>query len=892
MFRGLTLQAQRILTVDAQKEARRFHSAQLEPEHILLAIVLEDTGIACKAMDLLSINREQFKNTLESTILMNEAVPAQYGIWSSINAAPSRRTKVLLRNAAEESRILNKDCIGAEHFILAAFYDSNSCVHSVFSACGADADTFRIILQTNFKDSNGSANNSPEFVEENIVHGCYQRYSANTANNFSPFGGYSSAFCGSSTPILDEYTFDLTAKARQGDLDPVIGRDKEIERAIRILSRRTKNNPVLAGEPGTGKTAIVEGLAAYLVSPECPPSLANRRLLALDLGAMVAGTKYRGEFEERIKGVINETERNGKIILFIDEIHTIVGAGNSAGAMDAGNLLKPALSRGKFQCVGATTLAEYRKYFEKDGALERRFQMIIVNETDVAVTESILQGLKSHYEDYHHISYTSGAVTAAAQLANRYISGRAMPDKAIDVLDEAGAMKKLAISPLPAEIDQIEKHIMMLDAEKNMMITTEQYERVQDLKERAHELRLALNSARTEWEIEAGNGFNVVNEYDIRSVVSEIAGIPVTRLEDQYAKNLLNMEDEIHKGIAGQDDAVKRISASIRRSKAGISSSKRPLGSFLFMGPSGVGKTLLARRLALYLFGSEDALFRIDMSDYMERHNASRLVGSPPGYVGYDDGGILTEKVRRRPYTILLFDEIEKAHHDVFNLLLPILEEGELKDSLGHTVNFRNTIIIMTSNAGARDITKNGLGFRTGGSKLSFDEIDETVRKEARKIFAAEFLNRIDDIVVFHPLEEKHLSQILDMQIAELSARLSSEFGADAQKSGSTIMPHGEQSHLCGRSLIRFTKEAKAHIIKASLGDSEGKHNSGSHQGSNDAKYGARTMRRLLQKEVEDGIASLILENGCRIADIAKKMFIVRLRDNKITVEQADKRKK
>ncbi|GMO33577.1 MAG: ATP-dependent protease ATP-binding subunit ClpC [Termitinemataceae bacterium] len=855
MFHGLTLRAQRILTVDAQREVRRYHSGRLEPEHILLAILIDGQGLACKAMELLSIEREQFKKTLEGFLLMEQTISTQYAFWTSATVLPSNRTKRFLRNAAEESRMLGKECIGTEHLLLAAFYEQNSCIHDIFNVHNADSDMLRIVLQTNFKNDGVSeaaigANEGgcPHNPEEGMIPSCFQPlFSGNTPQ----FSSFSAASGNSGTPFLDEFSNDLTSQAREGLLDPVIGRPKEIERAIRTLSRRSKNNPVLAGDPGTGKTAIAEGIAQYLVSAQCPHSLSGKRLLALDMAAMIAGTKYRGEFEERLKRVIKETEKSGNIILFIDEIHTLIGAGGSAGSMDAGNMLKPALSRGKFQCIGATTLAEYRKYFEKDGALERRFQMILVEEPSLAATEAILHGLKTHYEKFHHIFYSTEAVKAAAGLAQRYISGRAMPDKAIDVLDEAGAMKKLSLSPLPAEIDKIEEHINALNAEKNMMMSASQFERVQDLKERAKELRLALDSARSDWEREAGTNYNLVDEDDIRKVVSELAGIPVERIDTTLRADvndrLLKMEDEIHCGIAGQDEAVARICSCIRRSKTGISSPKRPQASFLFLGPSGVGKTLLARRLAEYLFGKADALFRIDMSDFMERHNAARLVGSPPGYVGYDEGGLLTEKVRRNPYTILLFDEIEKAHHDVFNLLLPILEEGELKDNLGHTVNFRNTIIIMTSNAGAKDLKSGGqLGFKEGGTAgMSFPEIDQTLRKEAKRIFSPEFLNRIDDTIVFHPLEKDHLDLILDMQLSELRLRLRSEIH-------------------CG---VKLTAEARKYVIEKSF----------------DVQYGARTMRRLFQKEIEDGIATLLIESkGSPLRE--GTVFYVRVSDNKLVI--------
>ncbi|GHV21958.1 ATP-dependent Clp protease ATP-binding subunit ClpC [Spirochaetia bacterium] len=840
MFRGLTLRAQRILTVEAQKEARRYHSGSLEPEHILLAIIIDGGGVAYKALEFLQVDIEQFRKTLESMILLEEAQTAQYGVFTSANLPPSRRTKLLIRNAAEESRIMDKDCIGTEHLLLAAFYEPHSCVHGIFGQQNADANMLRIVLQTNFRKR-------PENAEDNVVPGCFQPLMMG-----EPFGGGFSGWARtqseikSATSVLDEYSQDLTERARRGELDPVIGRGKEIERAVRILSRRSKNNPVLAGEPGTGKTAIAEGLAQYLISPDVPHSLRGKRLLSLDVGAIVAGTKYRGEFEERIKRIISETEKSRNIVLFIDEIHTIVGAGGAGGALDAGNMLKPALSRGIFQCVGATTLAEYRKYFEKDGALERRFQMILVQEPDVSTTELILNGLKPKYEEYHHVSYSPDAITAAARLAKRYISGRAMPDKAIDVLDEAAAMKKLTLKEAPAEVDLIERHITALEYDEKLMVAGGDFSKADDLIARAHELRHALESARMDWEREAGRGFNLVKEADVRTVVSEMAGIPVSRLEEAAAHKLNDMETSLHAGIVGQDEAVRRICDCVRRGKAGISRPERPLGTFLFMGPSGVGKTLLARRLAVYLFGSEDALFRIDMSDFMERHNASRLTGSPPGYVGYEEGGVLTERVRRNPYSIILFDEIEKAHRDVFNLLLPILEEGELKDNLGHTVDFRNSIIIMTSNAGTRELaTVNRLGFTHNQNEPTYKDIEEAANKEAKRIFNPEFLNRLDDIVVFHQLDQKHLEQIYDMQLNDLRVRIASEHGYS----------------------LKLTKEARRIILEK----------------SRDVKYGARAMRRVFQKDIEDKLSHLVLEFN----PPAGTLFLARGENGKIIMEAA-----
>ncbi|MDR2795134.1 MAG: ATP-dependent Clp protease ATP-binding subunit [Spirochaetaceae bacterium] len=816
MFRGLTLRAQRILAVDAQQEARHYYSAQLEPEHILLAILRDNESIAVKALLFLQIDTAQIRKALESIVLFEDENPVKYGTFPDTTAPPSKRTKLLLQNAMEESRRLGSVSIGTEHILLAAFYEPEACIHKFFAEQNADPDVLRLVLQTNFSQGLASAGKGGgEDAPVREGPGCFQPFVANEApacigRGFKP-----------QNAILGLFTRNLTALALDGELDPVIGREKEILRMVRILSRRTKNNPVLVGEPGTGKSAIVEGLAQYLAGQDAPASLSRKQILLLDMGAVVAGTKYRGEFEERMKRIIKEVEQNTNTVLFIDEIHTIIGAGSAAGTLDAGNMLKPALSRGRFQCIGATTLSEYRKYIEKDGALERRFQMILVEEPDISTTEMILRGLAPRYADFHNVTYSAEAISATARLAARYIGGRMMPDKAIDVLDEAGALKKLRSRPCPAEISRIEQHILILDKETKEMVNAARFDQIRELRERTQELRSALGSARADWERAAGEGFNEVGEAEIREVISEICGIPVFRIEGAASKRLLDMECELKNGVIGQDEAVSRITAAVRRGKARISNPARPLGSFLFMGPTGVGKTLLARRLAGYLFGAEDALFRIDMSDFMERHNAARLTGSPPGYVGYDEGGVLTERIRRNPYSVVLFDEIEKAHRDVFNLLLPILEEGELKDNLGHTVSFRNTVIIITSNAGAAEISRGAIGFTAGGATPDFRDMDEAARREARRLFNPEFLNRLDNIVVFKPLDEIQLDSILDLQLTEFAKRLAAEYGLSLQ----------------------VTQEARKMLL-----DSD-----------RDPKYGARSLRRSIQNNLEDPLSLMLL---------------------------------
>ena len=817
MFRGLTQLVQRILSHDAQEEARRFNSDQLLPEHIIIAMLKDWSGTACKALMYLRIDLTEFRRNLENSL------PHISSLLLKGEAPPSERTKRMLETAAEEARALGNEYLGTEHLLSASLREQNSAVQIFLYQMEVNLEMFRALVQTSF-NRRGQAE-----------VGFHQRHNTPFSNwdermGKNPSGGDKSSF-GSRvkpasypvlTPALDEYSRDLTALARAGKLDPVVGRKKEIERALRILARRTKNNPVLVGEPGVGKTAIVEGLAQLFAGEAVPTALAGRRILSLDMGAIVAGTKYRGEFEERLKKIMREITQSRNIILFIDEIHTIIGAGGAEGTVDASNMFKPGLSRGDLQCIGATTLGEYRKHFEKDAALERRFQSILVEEPGLDETFKILKGVQKKYEDHHQVNYTPEAVEAAAKLSQRYITGRQMPDKAIDVMDEAGAMRKLAPPFAPPEITAIEDDIRQLAEEKSSLVSQQNYERAAEVRDRVRELRLRLDAMLLAWEKNSLGERLKVDEGDVRRVVAEITGIPLTHLEEQESKRLLKIEEELHLGIVGQDDAVRRIASAIRRSRVGVSSPRRPLGSFIFLGPTGVGKTLLAKRLSEYLFETPDSLVRIDMSDYMEKHNASRLVGAPPGYVGYDEGGFLTERIRRNPYRVVLFDEMEKAHRDVFNLLLQVLEEGELKDSLGHTVSFRNTVVIMTSNAGVREISKdNRLGFGNGSGQMSFEEIESSAMSELKRLFSPEFLNRVDDVVVFHPLDIKQVEAILDLQLIELSQRL-------AERGFS----------------IKVTPAAKRIIIEKGW----------------DPKFGGRPLRRALQKLLEDPLSNQILE--------------------------------
>ena len=818
MFRGLTQLVQRILSHDAQEEARRFNSEQLLPEHIIIAMLKDWDATACKALMFLRIDLTEFRRNIENSL------PHMPSLLLQGDAPPSERTKRMLETASEEAKAMRNDYLGTEHLLFAAMREKNSTVQVYLGQLEISIEIIQTLVQTSFSRRGYMKTGFGSNKGQNQEAGQDQGFGTPYARRVKPVS-YPVL-----TPALDEYSRDLTALAKAGKLDPVVGRKKEIERALRILARRTKNNPVLVGEPGVGKTAIVEGLAQLFAGEAVPAALAGKRILSLDMGSVVAGTKYRGEFEERLKKIMREITQSKNIILFIDEIHTIIGAGGAEGTVDASNMFKPGLSRGDLQCIGATTLAEYRKHFEKDAALERRFQPIIVEEPGFDETLKILRGVQKKYEEHHQVNYTPEAVEAAARLAQRYITGRQMPDKAIDVLDEAGAMRKLDPPQPPPDVSGIEQEIRQLAEEKVVLLSTPDYERAEEMREKARKLRDRLNVMREVWEKTSFNEKLHVGERDIRRIVAEITGIPLTHLEEHESRRLLKIEQELHEGLVGQDDAVKRVASSIRRSRLGISSPKRPLGSFIFLGPTGVGKTLLAKRLSEYLFETPDSLIRIDMSDYMEKHNTSRLVGAPPGYVGYDEGGFLTERIRRNPYRVVLFDEIEKAHRDVFNLLLQVLEEGELKDNLGHTVSFRNTVIIMTSNAGVREISRDSrLGFGSGSGIMSFEEIESSALSELKRLFNPEFLNRVDDVVVFHPLNIKQVEAILDLQIDELGQRLA------------------EQGYS-----IRVSASAKKILIEKGW----------------DPKFGGRPLRRAMQKELEDPLSFKILSENYKLGTV------------------------
>ncbi len=820
MFKGLSQRAQKLLTIQSQEEAKRSNAEQLLPEHVMLALIHSADGMGFSVLQALKIN------LLSLQLQLEQALPPRAGTIVFGDIPPSRRLRSMLDAASIEARTFRHDYIGTEHILLACIREGQSVMNVFF-----DRESIRI-----------------EEVRQQVQEVTASRDTTLVARQKKSLPADIPA-PKQNASLLQEFSRDLTQMSREGLLDPVIGREKEIRRVIQILSRRNKNNPVLIGEPGVGKTAIVEGLAQRIVGEQVPRNLVGKRLLVLDLASVIAGTKYRGEFEERIKRIIKEISEAQNIILFIDELHTIVGAGGAEGAMDASNMLKPALARGAMQCIGATTLAEYRKYFEKDAALERRFQTVLVAEPNAADTLLILKGIKERYEKHHNVAYSDETLKTIVDLSARFLTDRFFPDKAIDLLDETGAMKKIESDVRPAELERLEEKIARLGEEKKELVLSQNYERAAVIRDEVRNLREQVESIRGRWQNPEPGAAQIVSSQDVCTVVSIITGIPASSVSESETSRLVNLESELHQSVIGQNDAIAVISSAIRRSRAGISSTRRPLGSFIFLGPTGVGKTLLAKTLAKFLFGTEDSLVRIDMSDYMEKHNSSRLVGAPPGYIGFEDGGVLTEKIRRNPYSVVLLDEIEKAHPDVFNLLLQVLEEGELKDNLGHTVNFRNTVIIMTSNAGARMIThENRLGFSSGEQGLlDYEDIRSSAMSELKRIFNPEFLNRVDDIVVFNPLTTSEVARILDIQTAELADRL---FEQDIR--------------------LEIRPAAKNWLVDNGY----------------EASFGARPLRRLIQREIEDPLSLMIISGGVRPGDTVR----IDAREGKLTIRTKKRR--
>ncbi len=777
----------------AREEAARLHHEYVGTEHILLGLIREGEGVAAAVLQNLNVDLDDIQQKIEETVKKGKAAAA-----AGPDLPYTSRAKKVLELAMTEARELNHSYVGTEHLLLGLLREEKGIAAQVLTDAGVSleasrAETLRLLGSD--MPQPASAGGAPP-----------QQASQPKAEKKSK------------TPALDHFCRDLTQLAAEGQLDPTIGRAKEIERVMEILARRKKNNPVLIGEPGVGKTAIVEGLALLIANSQCPDVLRDHRVLSLDMAAVIAGTKYRGQFEERLKAVMNEIAQNKNIILFIDELHTLVGAGAAEGAIDASNMLKPALARGELQCVGASTLNEYRKYIEKDGALERRFQTVMVEPPSVPETVEILKGLRKKYEEHHRVEIPDPTLEAAAELSERYITDRFLPDKAIDVIDEAGARARLASQAPPPQIADLKADLEKVNLQKEEAVRDQNFERAASLRDQERELQGRIRQANEEWEKERQTRRPVIDEEAVSFIVSRWTGIPVTRLQEAEATRLLRMEDEIHEAVVGQDEAIKVVSRAIRRSRAGLKDPNRPIGSFIFCGPTGVGKTELARALARFLFADASALIRVDMSEYMEKFSVSRLIGAPPGYVGYEDSGALTKAVRRKPYSVVLLDEIEKAHPDVFNILLQVLDEGHLTDNYGRIIDFKNTVVIMTSNVGARDIMSGkSLGFHGGDASQDFERMQERIKDELNRVFNPEFLNRLDDMIVFHPLDREHIAKIVTILLREVQRRLGDE--------------------------VRLTPAALDFLVEKGY----------------DQNFGARPLRRAIQRHIEDPLSEKIL---------------------------------
>jgi ATP-dependent Clp protease ATP-binding subunit ClpC len=771
----------------ARDEANRLQHDYIGTEHLLLGIVREGEGIAARVLLKLDLDLDQIQQAIENIVKPS-------GGTLTLGEIPlTPRAKRVLELSIEEARLLGHNYVGTEHLLLGLIREGEGVAARVLLELGVDRKR----------------------VREEIMRLIHQGGAAGAQGKVKK--------AKSETPTLDQFGRDLTQLARDNKLDPIIGRDREIGRITQILCRRKKNNPVLIGEPGVGKTAIIEGLAQKIVNNQVPELLKDKRITTLDLASVVAGTKYRGQFEERLKNIIAEIRENDQIIIFIDEIHTIVGAGGAEGAIDASNMLKPALARGEIQCIGATTLDEYRKHIEKDGALERRFQSIMINPPTEDETIDIIMGLRDKYEAHHRTKFSDEAIRQAVHLSQRYVQGRFLPDKAIDIIDEAGARARLSVTTIPDELRDMEKKIEEISKEKESAIQAQEFEKAASFRDEEKELRARLKEMHRDWSESRQESESNVTEKDIARVISDITGIPVADVEEEETVKLLNLEDELRKRVIGQEKALRAVARAVRRNRAGLRDPKRPIGSFVFLGPTGVGKTELARTLSATLFESEDALIQIDMSEYMEKFTISRLVGAPPGYVGYEEGGQLTEKVRRKPYSVVLLDEIEKAHPDIYNLLLQILEEGSLTDSFGRRIDFKNTVLIMTSNAGAKEVKgKKGMGFVSGKgeSEANYDHMKNKIMDAAKQIFNPEFINRIDELIVFRQLDRDDLMQIVDILLKDLYGRLS-DMNLD----------------------FEITKEAKEYILSRGY----------------DPALGARPLKRAIQKLLEDPLSEKML---------------------------------
>ncbi len=780
----------------AREAAIQLQHDYVGTEHILLGLIREGEGVAAAVLQKLAVDLEQVHERVEESVRKGKATIA-------LGELPyTSRAKKVLEFAMQEARELSHSYVGTEHLLLGLLREEKGIAAQVLNSLGVTLD-----------DARGE---TLKVLGSDVAPSEPPGIGGSGGSGGAPKGDKKSK-----TPALDHFCRDLTALATEGTLDPTIGRHSEIERVIEILCRRKKNNPVLIGEPGVGKTALVEGLAQLIAKGEVTEALKDHRVLALDMAAVIAGTKYRGQFEERLKAVMNEISQNQTVILFIDELHTLVGAGAAEGAIDASNMLKPALARGELQCIGASTLNEYRKYIEKDGALERRFQPVIVDPPAVEETVEILKGLRSRYEDHHRIEIPDEALVAAAKLSDRYITDRFLPDKAIDVIDEAGARARIASQVPPAEMEDLKDQLAAIAESKDGAIRDQDFERAAQLRDEERGFQQQIRDAQEQWKEERQKHRPSIGMDEISFIVSRWTGIPVTRLRAEETERLVNMEDALHERVVGQHDAIHAIARAIRRSRAGLKDPKKPIGSFIFSGPTGVGKTELARALAEFLFADEDALIRVDMSEYMEKFSVSRLIGAPPGYVGYEDSGALTKAVRRRPYSVVLLDEIEKAHPDVFNILLQVLDEGHLTDNYGRVIDFKNTVLIMTSNLGARDINKGrGLGFQDEEVKTNYDLMKDKVQQEIERAFNPEFLNRVDDVIVFHSLSRDEIGEIVHILLKNLLDRLAED-----------------------EMILRLTDEAISFLVEKGY----------------DEKFGARPLRRAIQRYLEDPLSEKIL---------------------------------
>lgn len=799
----------------SREEALRLGHDYIGTEHLLLGMIREGEGVAVSILKKLGVPLDELRNSVERAVKGT----ASHNVKNLANIPLTRQSEKVLKITYLEAKIFKSQLIGTEHLLLSILRDEDNIATQILQKFDTSYETVKEILefQTDQTPRAGAEADDPDDDSSKL---------------FGSSGGTKGSSEKSRTPVLDNFGRDLTKMAEEDKLDPIIGREKEIERVAQILSRRKKNNPILIGEPGVGKTAIAEGLALRIVQKKVSRVLFNKRVVTLDLASLVAGTKYRGQFEERMKAVMSELEKSPSVILFIDELHTIVGAGGASGSLDASNMFKPALSRGEIQCIGATTLDEYRQYIEKDGALARRFQMVMVDATSPEETLQILNNIKEKYEDHHNVIYTPEALSACVNLSDRYISDRFLPDKAIDILDEAGARVHINNIHVPDEILKLEEEVEKIKIEKNRVVKSQKYEEAAQLRDREKKLIEQLDIAKAKWEEESKTKRYTVEEENVAEVIAMMTGIPAKRIAQNEGTKLLNMGEDLRGRIVGQDSAIKKLTKAIQRTRVGLKDPKKPIGSFIFLGPTGVGKTELAKMLASYLFDKEDSLIRIDMSEYMEKFSVSRLVGAPPGYVGYEEGGQLTEKVRRKPYSVILLDEIEKAHPDVFNILLQVLDDGVLTDGLGRRVDFRNTIIIMTSNIGVRDLKDfgAGIGFSTKAKEENMDEVmKSTIQNALKKAFSPEFLNRLDDVVVFNSLTKEDIHKIIDISLGKLFSRIT-DLGYK----------------------IELSEKAKDFLAEKGY----------------DRQYGARPLNRAIQKYLEDAIAEEILKGEVSAGDV------------------------